>query len=280
MVCAFYAHQGSNPCGTPCNSCLQIGLGFKLNMVIDMKKYDYVKGLAELSQQFDKNETAVYMKDFGALIGNCDYCNAKLRYKYFFVNKSNKNEIGIGVCCAMTLSKYINMPEEFVKKAIKFFTYYQNLCRKTKTQPEAIIELKELDKYISKLKKLKEEIKQKEKIRRKELYNQNIDKIKFILARSSWLNEWERSFINDAYNLQFLTDKMVNVLNKIFNKVKDVSDEEIKEQHELFTKLQYAIFDITIPEKVREIFNDIYKRGRALTPRQKELLNKWYKMEG
>jgi len=53
--------------------------------------------------------------------------------------------------------------------------------------------------------------------------------IKFVEKRYFWLNNWERSFI-ESCKRRGMTEKMENILKKIYERVKDISDDEVRRQ--------------------------------------------------
>jgi len=67
---------------------------------------------------------------------------------------------------------------------------------------------------------------------KKEMMVRRMDKdtmIKFIEKRYFWLNNWERDFIMSCKR-RGMTERMENVLKKILEKVKDISEDEIRRQ--------------------------------------------------
>jgi len=47
--------------------------------------------------------------------------------------------------------------------------------------------------------------------------------IKFVEKRYFWLNNWERDFIRSCKR-RGMTERMENILKKIYERVKDISD--------------------------------------------------------
>jgi|GEM_PF-6795557 len=51
--------------------------------------------------------------------------------------------------------------------------------------------------------------------------------IRFVEKRCFWLNDWERGFIRSCKK-RGMTEKMENILTKIYERVKDISDDEVR----------------------------------------------------
>ncbi len=239
------------------------------------KKYEYVEGLAELALEFDKKNLKVYLEDFGAKIGNCDYCGAKLRYKIFFDDGEKK--IGIGACCATKLSKYLDVPEEYVQRAIKFFKKYIELCRRAEVEPEKMVEIWELERKIAEVKRIRELRKLRKRMEMSERAEKNFEKLEFVSKRGRWLTPWEREFLESCWG--GMTEKMEKILNKIYEKVKAIDDDAVRKEEEARVKLRLIVDRGRgiIWRKVYEICRDIYYRqSKPLSERQIKLIEKYF----
>ena len=77
-----------------------------------------------------------------------------------------------------------------------------------------------------------------------------------------------------------MTEKMEKILDRIYQKVKDISEEEVRVQREAWAKLSELVHfgQYRIWHKAHEIFCDIYFRqaGRPLTEKQIKLINKFH----
>jgi len=239
------------------------------------KRYEYVEGLAELALTFNKRNLKVYLEDFGAKVGNCDYCGARLRYKVFF--NDGENKIGIGSCCAAKLSKYLGLPEEYVLRAIKFFKKYIELCRRAEVEPEKIVEIWELDRKIAEIKKIRELKRLQKRLEMRDRAEKNMNKIRFVAERKRWLTPWEREFVESCY--EAMTEKMEKILNEIYEKVRHVSDEMVRREKEVRLKLKFIVQEGRglIWERAYEICYDIYfHQDRPLTERQVAFIDKYF----
>jgi len=63
--------------------------------------------------------------------------------------------------------------------------------------------------------------------------------IKFVEKRYFWLNNWERDFIRSCKR-RGMTEKMENILKKILERVKDISDNEVRRQIFAQIKLEFV----------------------------------------
>jgi len=63
--------------------------------------------------------------------------------------------------------------------------------------------------------------------------------IKFVEKRYFWLNDWERDFIRSCKR-RGMTEKMKNILKKIYERVKDISDDEVRRQFFAQIKLEFV----------------------------------------
>ena len=242
------------------------------------KGYEYLKGLVELSQQFDKQNLKIYMIDYKKRVGNCDYCNASLRYKIFFDDGATK--IGIGVCCAKKLSKYLNISEDLVKSALNYFKKYIELCRRLKEDPKAQIALKNLEQEVMRLKEKQRQLREKRKLQMQQRVEQYSDVVSYLLKRRFWLSDWEYDFITNCAN--YITEKMEKILLRIYDEIKalNITESEIKTQEQAHAKLEVIIKygKYKIWSKLYNIFLDIYNKYyyRELTPKQIALIDKWF----
>jgi len=64
---------------------------------------------------------------------------------------------------------------------------------------------------------------------KQEITNRDMGMIKFIEKRYFWLNNWERDFIRSCKR-RGMTKKMEKILKKIYERVKDISDDEVRRQ--------------------------------------------------
>jgi len=51
--------------------------------------------------------------------------------------------------------------------------------------------------------------------------------IRFVEKRYFWLNDWEKGFI-ESCKRRGMTEEMKNILKKIYERVKDISDDEVR----------------------------------------------------
>ena len=192
--------------------------------------YSYVEGLANIAKRLHSRFEGVVVRDFKAPVAFCDYCGARVRYKIFF-----GEGLGLGSECASRVFRYLDMPVERLEAALKFFREYRELCEKAGVEPEAELRLRELDEKIKELRKLKKVVEQK-KIERA---GKNRDKIDFCLERRRWLSKWEVMFLESC---RFsMTEKMENVLSKIYEKVKKVPEDEVQKQRLIEAKLRFVL---------------------------------------
>ena len=98
--------------------------------------------------------------------------------------------------------------------------------------------------------------------------NKNMRMIKFIEKRYFWLNNWERDFIRSCKRRR-MTERMENVLKKILEKVKDISEDKIRRQIFAEIKLEFVVTwgRHKIWYEVYEILQDIWvkRQERPLT---------------
>mgnify|MGYP000448038511 CR=1 FL=1 len=86
--------------------------------------YRYLKGLAELAREF--KDPRLYIVDTKTFPGGyCEYCGALLRY--YFVVESDGRELRLGCECASKFFKYLNLPEDYAERALRFFQTYIKL---------------------------------------------------------------------------------------------------------------------------------------------------------
>jgi len=105
--------------------------------------------------------------------------------------------------------------------------------------------------------------------------------IKFVEKRCFWLNNWERDFIMSCKRRR-MTERMENILKKIYEKVKDISDDEIRRQIFAQIKLEFVVTwgEHKIWYEVYEIIHDIWakRQERPLTDKQIKLINKYWRV--
>jgi len=236
-------------------------------------KYNYMEGLAKLALEF--RDAEIYIHDLKSLSGYCQYCGARIRYE--FILRNDEHEVILGEVCFGKLMRYLDMPIESVEKAIKFYKTYRELCEKAGVNPEAEIKLRELEDEVKRVK----EIIQARMRENEERALKNADKIEFIRDRIFWLNKWEREFILEAE--YYLTPKMENILNKIYDKVRNVSTDEVIRQVDARIKLEILALKgkYRIWSKAYEIIKNIYDREihgdlKPLTDKQMRLIDKYF----
>lgn len=232
-----------------------------------MKNYEHLEGLAEIAKDLDRSHVGVWMQDYGALTGTCDYCGARIRYKNHF--EDGKTSIGIGSCCAANVFKYMQLPPEMVSRVISYFKKYQELANKAKVDPVAKLTLEDLDQSISNLKKKIEESKQK-------LAKSYADEINDLL-NTRFVTDWERDFLSNC--LLFMTQKMEALYLKIRDEIKarGNGDEILKNQ----VKLSYLYFEgkYKIYAPIYDIFSDMYRRNLThFSEKQQSLIDKHLKI--
>lgn len=241
------------------------------------KGYKYLKGLAELAKKINRRKLQIFFRDLDSpLGGNCDYCGKALRYEIIF--KDGKIEIGLGQVCASHLIRYLGMPTEKLDHAINFYNKYLKLCEKAKKTPKARIELEKIEEEIEKIKGKMRMEREKRIKEGQQLALKNMDKIIFIKKRYYWLTEWEKGFVQSAEH--YMTQKMANILNKIYRKVSDIDESEIIEQVKAHTKLDFLVLygQYKIWNKIYKILEDIdsKKRHSTLTKKEIKLIDKWF----
>src|SRR5260370_39941591 len=122
------------------------------------EKYDYVSGIAEIAKTMSKP----IQLDVGHSEGtHCEYCGAFIKNLYLFSSngvsegplpENFRGQITVGSECANVFAKYLDMPEQLVEQATKFFTQYKLLTKQAKVQPEARIAIKALESKIREMK--------------------------------------------------------------------------------------------------------------------------------
>jgi len=265
-----------------------------------MKNYSYIKGIAELAQEFRKDNRIIpVVFDLGPIIkgggGPCNYCGTLIRYKFVFctpeeaIEVDRKAEIcgklgfeyyGIGRQCATKLTRYLGMPEDSVEKAITFFRKYIKLCELAKVEPKKAIELRKLDKEIERIREIRRKRAEALRREREKRFSEYEDKLEFIYARSLWLSEWEENFVYGCLMSKLLTKRGADIVERIYEKVKDISDEEVERQIEVELKARFIVHygEYRIWNEAYRIIRDIYYRrpAKPLTEKQIKLIEKWH----
>ena len=241
-----------------------------------MMRYKYVEGLAEIARRLRSSFNGITIKDFKAPVKFCDYCGARIRYKIFFMEG-----FGVGSECASHILKYLDMPVERLEFALKFFREYQELCEKAGVEPEAELKLRELDEKIKEIRKLKKMIEQK----KAERADKNQDKIDYCMRRRRWLSRWEITFLESCRFA--MTEKMEEILNKIYEKAREISDDEVQKQRLLEVKLEFVLLYgselnyrgeriYLIWEKAYWILEGIRRWEKPFTEKQRRLIEKYW----